>query len=250
MLKMQYFGSKKLENRTKITRLGSNFDIFRYNNTIHLLKRDFFAIFVNKSLSYMKHIGYIGNAHINGHVDSVLKQMKEHGCKTLYTENGRGRKRPQWDAFIKDLNQGDCAVLLSFDNAFYNFHDMIFFVKFCRKSEIRIISIADGLDTQDELYPGSRTANTLDLVCQVFSKRDRNNHDDLEAELYSNTYSDRKLKRYRMVINMYKAGYGIKDIMARTGYRSKSNLYRILHMYGVQMEYPSMSRAAMSVAKV
>jgi hypothetical protein len=198
----------------------------------------------------MKHIGYIGNAHINGHDDSVLKQMKEHGCKTLYTENGRGRKRPQWDAFIKDLNQGDCAVLLSFDNAFYNFHDMIFFVKFCRKSEIRIISIADGLDTQDKLYPESRTVNTLDIVCQIFSKRDRNNHDDLEAELYSNTYSDRKLKRYKMVINMYKAGYGIKDIMARTGYRSKSNLYRILHMYGVQMEYPSMSRAAMSVATV
>lgn len=50
MLKMQYFGSKKLENRTKITRLGSNFDIFRYNNTIHLLKRDFFAIFPLKKL--------------------------------------------------------------------------------------------------------------------------------------------------------------------------------------------------------
>jgi len=82
----------------------------------------------------------------------------------------------------------------------------------------------------------------------VFSKRDRNAHDDLEAELYSNTYSDRKLKRYKLVINMYKAGYGIKEIMERTGYRSKSNLYRILHLYDVQMEYPSMSRAANAVA--
>jgi hypothetical protein len=47
---------------------------------------------------------------------------------------------------------------------------------------------------------------------------------------------------------MYKAGYGIKEIMERTGYRSKSNLYRILHLYDVQMEYPSMSRAANAVA--
>lgn len=196
----------------------------------------------------MKHIGYIGNAHINEHGEDALKQMRVHGCETLYKENGKGRKRPQWEAFINELQEGDCAVLLSFDNAFYNFHDMIFFVKFCRKTGIRIVSIADGLDTQDELFPESKTVNTLDLICKVFSKRDRNTHDDLEAELYSTNYNDRKLKRYKLVINMYKVGYCIKEIMERTGYRSKSNLYRILHMYDVQMEYPSMSRAANAVA--
>lgn len=196
----------------------------------------------------MKHIGYIGNAHINEHGADALQQMRVHGCETLYKENGKGRKRPQWEAFINELHEGDCAVLLSFDNAFYNFHDMIFFVKFCRKTGIRIVSIADGLDTQDELFPESKTVNTLDLICKVFSKRDRNTHDDLEAELYSTNYNDRKLKRYKLVINMYKAGYCIKEIMERIGYRSKSNLYRILHMYDVQMEYPSMSRAANAVA--
>lgn len=196
----------------------------------------------------MKHIGYIGNAHINEHGEDALQQMRVHGCETLYKENGKGRKRPQWEAFINELQEDDCAVLLSFDNAFYNFHDMIFFVKFCRKTGIRIVSIADGLDTQDELFPESKTVNTLDLICKVFSKRDRNTHDDLEAELYSTNYNDRKLKRYKLVINMYKAGYCIKEIMERTGYRSKSNLYRILHMYDVQMEYPSMSRAANAVA--
>ena len=179
----------------------------------------------------MKHIGYIGNAHINEHGEDALKQMRVHGCETLYKENGKGRKRPQWEAFINELHEGDCAVLLSFDNAFYNFHDMIFFVKFCRKTGIRIVSIA-------ELFPESKTVNTLDLICKVFSKRDRNTHDDLEAELYSTNYNDRKLKRYKLVINMYKVGYCIKEIMERTGYRSKSNLYRILHMYDVQMEYP------------
>ena len=128
----------------------------------------------------MKHIGYIGNAHINEHGEDALKQMRVHGCETLYKENGKGRKRPQWEAFINELHEGDCAVLLSFDNAFYNFHDMIFFVKFCRKTGIRIVSIADGLDTQDELFPESKTVNTLDLICKVFSKRDRNRKCDLE----------------------------------------------------------------------
>lgn len=43
---------------------------------------------------------------------------------------------------------------------------------------------------------------------------------------------------------MYKAGYSVKEIMERTGYRGKSNIYRVLHMYDVNMEYPSMSRVA------
>ena len=43
---------------------------------------------------------------------------------------------------------------------------------------------------------------------------------------------------------MYKAGYSVKEIMEKTGYKGKSNIYRVLHKYNVRMEYPAMSRAA------
>ena len=43
------------------------------------------------------------------------------------------------------------------------------------------------------------------------------------------------------------AGYSVKEIMERTGYRGKSNIYRILHQYDIEMEYPSMSRTANKV---
>lgn len=45
----------------------------------------------------------------------------------------------------------------------------------------------------------------------------------------------------------YKAGYSVNEIMERTGYRGKSNIYRILHQYDIEMEYPSMSRTANKV---
>jgi transposase len=66
--------------------------------------------------------------------------------------------------------------------------------------------------------------------------------DDFEAELISDKHQEKKLRKYRMVINMYNAGYSIKEIMSRTGYRGKSNIYRILHMYNVELEYPTMVR--------
>ena len=192
----------------------------------------------------MNNIGYIGNAHNFEHWQNCMDRMKQHGCSDIHVEERKGRKRPQWDAFIDSLDNGDSAVLVSFDNAFRNFNDMVFFIKYCSKMEIRIISLHDELDTHDLLFPEKKTASTLDLICQVFAKRDRNSHDDLEAELYSNEYNDKKLKRYKLVINMYKAGYSVKEIMERTGYRGKSNIYRVLHMYDVNMEYPSMSRVA------
>ena len=45
-----------------------------------------------------------------------------------------------------------------------------------------------------------------------------------------------------MVINMYNAGYSIREIMSKTGYRGKSNIYRVLHMYNVELGYPTMVR--------
>ena len=192
----------------------------------------------------MNNIGYIGNAHNFEHWQNCMDRMKQHGCSDIHVEERKGRKRPQWDAFIDSLDNGDSAVLVSFDNAFRNFNDMVFFIKYCTKMNIRIISLNDKLDTQDKLFPETRTANTLELICKVFAKRDRNSHDDLEAELYSNDFADRKLKRYKLVINMYKAGYSVKEIMEKTGYKGKSNIYRVLHKYNVRMEYPAMSRAA------
>lgn len=173
--------------------------------------------------------------------------MKGYGCVNIHIEETKDKKRIEWCKFIDSLSNGDSAVFASFDNVFHNFHDMMFFIKYCSKMDIRIISLSDELDTHDKLFPERGTADTLNLICKVFSKRDRASHDDLEAELYSYSFEDRKLKRYKLVINMYKAGYSVKEIMERTGYRGKSNIYRILHQYDIEMEYPSMSRTANKV---
>ena len=163
----------------------------------------------------MNYIGYINKAQYFEHTTEIINLMKGHGCVNIHIEETKDKKRIEWCKFIDSLSNGDSAVFASFDNVFHNFHDMMFF--------------------------------TLDLICKVFSKRDRASHDDLEAELYSYSFEDRKLKRYKLVINMYKAGYSVKEIMERTGYRGKSNIYRILHQYDIEMEYPSMSRTANKV---
>lgn len=194
----------------------------------------------------MKNIGFIKAAQDIEQTEQMLNLMKEQGCVSVHVEEVRSSNRSRWQDFVDGLDDYDIAVLYSFDNAFRNIHDMIFFLKFCSKKNIRIVSVEDKVDSNNLLFSGTTTKDVFDVVCKMFSKRDRNSHDDIEADLYSNKHSDRRLKRYRMVINMYNAGYSVKEIMERTGYRGKSNVYRILHLYDVSLEYPSMSRSKSS----
>ncbi len=197
----------------------------------------------------MNYIGYVNVSQNIVQIAQIIRLMKSYGCTNIHIGQSRDKERIEWCRFIDSLSDGNCVVFASFDNVFTNFHDMMFFIKYCSKMNIRIISLSDGLDTHDILFPETRTSDTLNLICKVFGKRDNTSHDDLEAELYSYSFEDRKLKRYKLVINMYKAGYSVREIMERTGYRGKSNIYRILHQYNVQMEYPSMSRAANKVCE-
>ncbi len=194
----------------------------------------------------MKNIGFVNAAQNIEQTEQMLNLMKKYGCVSVHIEEVRSCNRSRWKDFVDGLDDFDVAVLYSFDNAFRNIHDMIFFLKFCSKKNIRIISVEDKVDSNSLLFSDTKTKDVFGVVCKMFSKRDRNSHDDIEADLYSNKHSDRRLKRYRMVINMYNAGYSVKEIMERTGYRGKSNVYRILHLYDVSLEYPSMSRSKSS----
>lgn len=190
----------------------------------------------------MKYIGYSNNAHIIEHKNKVVEVMTKLKCSVIHMEDYDGMARNEWRLFIDELEEGDVAVLYSFYDAFDSHHDMMFFLKLCAMKKIRFISIKDKLDSSNEYFQSSGVRQVLEAINTVSAKKSDGKSDDFEAELYALTHEQRKLKRYRMVINMYKAGYPIKEIMYRTGYKGKSNIYRILHLYNIDVEFPSMLR--------
>jgi len=190
----------------------------------------------------MNHIGYINNAQNIGNLDAVIRNMRQLQCSAIHIGEKDDMDRQEWKRFVAELNDGDVAVLLSFENAFRNYNDMIFFLKLCESKNIRFISLRDSLDSSDKLFPNHSTQSLLTALTRLSVTKKEEGFDDFEAELISDKHQEKKLRKYRMVINMYNAGYSIKEIMSRTGYRGKSNIYRILHMYNVELEYPTMVR--------
>ncbi len=167
--------------------------------------------------------------------------LKQHQCHTIYIEDMEDKERLAWKRFVSELGEGDVAVLLSFNNAFKSFNELMFFLKLCSRKRVRIISVQDALDSSDELFPHQGTRCILSVLAGL-STKNAEEFDDFEAELISEKRQEKKLKKYRMVINMYNAGYSIREIMSKTGYRGKSNIYRVLHMYNVELGYPTMVR--------
>ena len=189
----------------------------------------------------MRYVGYINNAQNIDIINKGLPQLKQLQCHTIYIEDKEDKERLAWKRFVSELGEGDVAILLSFNNAFKSFSDLMFFLKLCSGKRIRIISVQDALDSSDELFPHQGTQCILSAIAGM-SRKNAGEYDDFEAELISEKRKEKKLKKYRMVINMYNAGYSIREIMSKTGYRGKSNIYRVLHMYNVELGYPTMVR--------
>ena len=185
----------------------------------------------------MRYIGYANMAHINEHSSNVVRELSEKKCTVVHLESRTSDNNDEWNHFIDDLKDGDAAVIYSFGNVFHNYTEVMHFIKMCSTRKIRIISIHDEIDTLNTI-----TSDTLAAITKVVNSRKEEVHDDVQAELVTDTKRNKMLKKHRTIINMYNAGFRIKDIMNKTKSRSKSNIYRILHQYDVQLEYPTMSR--------
>ena len=190
---------------------------FNINNCIT------FAVIFSDCSSDMEYVGYINTAYYIEHFEEFVSSMKQMPCSSIYYDDRDDGERQKWKSFVGTL--------------------MMFFLKLCSSKNIRIISLKDSLDTSDELFPKARTQDTLRAIANMTVAKGQAAFDDFQAELLSDKFHEKKLKKYRMVINMYNAGYSIKEIMSRTGYHGKSNIYRILHMFNVELEYPTMVRS-------
>lgn len=185
----------------------------------------------------MRHIGYANIAQINEHASAIVRELSEYECSVVHLGKSEEDEKNEWNYFIDELKEGDTAVIYSFCNVFQSYSAMMCFLKMCSAKKIRIISIHDDIDTADETASG-----TLAAITKVMNVNKEDAHDDLQAELITGSKRDKKLNMQKMIINMYNAGFSVKEIMAKVGSHSRSNIYRILHAHDVPMEYPNMAR--------
>lgn len=188
----------------------------------------------------MKRIGYFQKSHLNNTCEIGKEMIELFKCSKVFIDES-SYSRPKWTEFINSLEEEDTVVISSIKSCFKSMVQLRFFVKLCHDRRLRLISIEDKVDTEMEYFGTESIWGVLNALIALPSKGKGNETDlasDYEAEIEINNYKLQMVKKNRLVINMYLAGYTIKEIMDKVGYQGKSNVFRVLHQHGIRLRHP------------
>ena len=191
----------------------------------------------------MAKIGYmlLAPRYVDAEEDKVW--MEKFGCYDIIQEEypDNEKSREQWDGLLARIQPGDTLVIPKLSNALKSARQLVFFLEFCRIQNVRLVSIHDKIDSRDELFPETKTSDVLTAIAllpkeanavRVPSKPFQRMRRKIKA------MSKKQLgraERNRRIINMYREGFSIDDIIDQSGFKSRSSVFRILNDAGVDL---------------
>lgn len=196
------------------------------------------------STKYMAKVGYIFMANQYDMLEADKEWMLQYGCVQVFEESTDHEiLRPLWKQLMASIERGDEIVVSKFSNAVRGTRELATFLELCRIKDARIISIHDGIDTKDELFPDTKVSDVIkmfgSLPEEIATLRKSSSH-IMHLQQYIKQPSKTggpisKTERERMIVDMYNNGHSIDDIFEMSGFSSRSSVFRILNKYGVKL---------------
>jgi Site-specific recombinases, DNA invertase Pin homologs len=169
-----------------------------------------------------------------------MEILESLGCKKIIIEQVEDEvTRPQWKRMLTQLKKSDELVVLGLSNAIRGLRELAAFFELCRIKKIRLISLKDKLDSNDELFPAS-TSKFMDVFASLMGDIavERGASARIRAQNRGNALGrpvgSRDKQREKLCIELYMGGSNVEDILKETGFRSKSSVFRILRNNGME----------------
>lgn len=108
---------------------------------------------------------------------------------------------------------------------------------------VRIISIHDRIDSRGKLFPETTVADVLEMfgalpeevaILRYSSARVLNLQQKAKIPKKTMKAMD-KADKENTIVDMYVNGHSFEDIMAVSGYSSRSSVFSVLHRHGVKL---------------
>ena len=193
----------------------------------------------------MAKVGYIFKANYDDTFDANKAWMQQYGCVHIVEEAVEQEiLRPQWKQLIASLERGDEIVVAKFSNAVRGIRELAAFIELCRIKVVRIISIQDGIDTRGKLFPETTVAQVLEMVGalpeETAALRKVSAHIiNLQLNIKSPQEKKRsgsRQERNKNIVDMYNNGHSLDDILAVSGFKSRSSVFRILNKFNCKLK--------------
>jgi DNA invertase Pin-like site-specific DNA recombinase len=196
----------------------------------------------------MAKVGYIFNSECYDNFDEDKKWMEDYGCCRIVVESSIDEKaRPKWKELLDCTERGDELIVAKFSNAVRGTRELAVLIEFCRIKVLRIISIHDRIDSKGKLFPDTSSEDILNMFGslpeEVVALRKQYAHEEAlktNPKLFAKQEAirdkqERKMEQERQIISMYRSNISINEIWKKSGYASRSSVFRVLNKYGINL---------------
>lgn len=192
----------------------------------------------------MAKIGYIMTAPGYEDFSADSGWMENFGCVEIVREEllSGDKARTHWDSLMARIQFGDTVVIPKLSNALRGARQLVFFLEFCRLMNIRLVSIHDRIDSGNELFPETRTSDVLTAIALLPKEANairKSSRHKSRIKKHIESISDKAMcraERNKRVVNMYLEGFPIDEIFKKSGFRSRSSVFRILNEANVELD--------------
>lgn len=183
-------------------------------------------------------IGYARVSTREQNLDMQLADLKKAGCTKIFQEKASGvRQRPELEACLDYLREGDTLVVWKLDRLGRSLKDLI--NRFCWLNEhkVGLLSIKDKIDAST---PSGR------LVMNVFASLAEFERDLLIERTAAGRAAAmkrgvkfgrppaQKTPKSKSAAALYREGLSVKEIMQQLNIKSSSTIYRFIRMEGME----------------
>ena len=117
-----------------------------------------------------------------------------------------------WDRLLATISKGDTLVISKLAHVVKGARQLSFFLEFCRIKSVRLVSLHDGIDSANELFPETKTSDLLRVIAKLPEEanavRKMVSHPGRQTKgikvLSQAAYG--RMERKKLVVNMYKSG--------------------------------------------
>ena len=184
----------------------------------------------NKQKGNMARIGYARVSTTGQNLDMQIAALEKSNCDRIFVEKVSGvKERPELQAALKYMRAGDTLIVYKFDRIGRSLKDLVNIFADLQKRDITLISLKDNIDA---------TTNSGKFMMNVFAAlAERCQSGRAEAKRKGKKFGRPKgipKDKIAACSSLYMSGLTIAAIQQQLCIRSKSTVYRLLRINGIE----------------
>ena len=186
----------------------------------------------------MARIGYARVSTTGQNLDMQIAALEKSNCDRIFVEKVSGvKERPELQSALKYMRAGDTLIVYKFDRIGRSLKDLVNIFADLQKRDITLISLKDNIDA---------TTNSGKFMMNVFAALaefertiiiERCQSGRAEAKRKGKQFGRPKgipKDKIAACSSLYKSGLTIAAIQQQLSIKSKSTVYRLLRLDGVE----------------